>query len=61
MWRDEKCFKNLIGNRTLGRPWRRWEDNIKIYATGVGVYILFIWHRIGADGGSCEHGDGTSG
>jgi hypothetical protein len=49
-WRDEKCFKNLIGNRTLGRSWRRWEDNIKIYATGVGVYILFIWHRIGACG-----------
>ena len=24
------------GNRPLGRPWRKWEDNIKMYLQKVG-------------------------
>jgi hypothetical protein len=42
----------LVGNteekRPLGRPRRRWEDNIKI--DGV-VWIGLIWFRIGTIGG----------
>jgi hypothetical protein len=29
VWRPE-------GRRPLGRPWRRWEDNIKMYLQEVG-------------------------
>jgi hypothetical protein len=43
----------LEGQRPLGRPRRRWEDNIKmdIKVTGFGVWIRFIWFRIGTGGG----------
>jgi hypothetical protein len=37
----------------LGRPRRRWEDNIKIHFKNLGVkmWIGFIWLRIGTGGG----------
>ena len=41
------------GNRTLGRPKRRWRDNIKLYLqeVGLGDMDLLIWLRTGTDGG----------
>jgi hypothetical protein len=41
------------GRRPLGRPRRRWEDNIKmdLWEIGFGVWIGFIWLRIGTGGG----------
>jgi hypothetical protein len=40
------------GKRPLGRPRRRWEDNIKmnLQEVGVGVWTGSIWSRIGAGG-----------
>jgi hypothetical protein len=39
--RDEKCIKVLVGKperkRRLGRPRRRWEDNIRMDLTGEEV------------------------
>jgi len=36
------------GKRSLGRPRRRWEDNIKmdLQGVGVGVWTTLIWLRI---------------
>jgi hypothetical protein len=41
------------GRRPLGRPRRRWEDNVKMDVTeiGFGMWIGFIWLRIGTGGG----------
>jgi len=41
------------GKRPLGRPRRRWEDNIKLDLQGVGgvVGTGWSWHRIGTVGG----------
>jgi hypothetical protein len=41
------------GRRLLGRPRRRWEDNIKIdlREQGLGIWIGFIGLRIGTGGG----------
>jgi hypothetical protein len=36
------------GNRPLGRPRRRWEDNVKV--DGV-VWTILFWFRIGTSGG----------
>ena len=45
------------GNRPLGRPRRRWEDNIRIYLKEIGIQgIGLIWLRIGITGGACECG-----
>jgi hypothetical protein len=53
------------GRRPLGRPRRRWEDNIKMGLRAIGFgdvdWIGFIWLRIGTVAGSCEHGNETSG
>jgi hypothetical protein len=40
------------GSRPLGRPRCRWEDNIKmdLGEIGLGMWIGFIWLRIGAGG-----------
>ena len=40
------------GKKSLGRPRRRWEDNIKmdLQAVGWGTWTGFIWLRIGTDG-----------
>jgi hypothetical protein len=37
------------GNRLLGRPRRRWEDNIKmdLQEVGCGVWTGSMWFRIG--------------
>jgi len=43
------------GKRPLGRPRRRWEDNIKMDIQEVGRegmdWVGLIWLRIGTDGG----------
>ena len=40
------------GKRPLGRPRRRWEDNIKMYLEEMGVRGTgWSWLRIGTDGG----------
>ena len=41
------------GRRPLGRPRRRWEDNIKMNLQGVGggVGTGWSWLRIGTGGG----------
>ena len=41
------------GKRPLGRPRRRWEDNIKmdVRKWGVGVWTGWVWLRIGTSGG----------
>jgi hypothetical protein len=46
VWRPE-------GRRPLGRPRRRWEDNIKMDFQDVkwGARTGFIWLRIGTGGG----------
>jgi hypothetical protein len=46
VWRPE-------GRRPLGRPRRRWEDNIRmdLREIGFGMWIEFIWLRIGIGGG----------
>jgi hypothetical protein len=47
--------RKLEGKRPLGRPRRRWVDNIKIYLREVGwdgmVWTGSIWLRIGTSGG----------
>jgi len=42
-----------VGKRKLGRPRRRWEDNIKMdfQEVGCGVWTGSSWLRIGTDGG----------
>jgi hypothetical protein len=41
------------GRRPLGRPRRRWEDNIKmdLQKVGWGAWTGLIWLRIGTGGG----------
>ena len=41
------------GKKTLGRPRRRWEDNIKMILQEVGVVMGtgWSWLRIGTGGG----------
>jgi len=43
----------LEGRRQLGRPRRRWEDNIKmeLQEVGCGVWTGSSWLRIGTGGG----------
>jgi hypothetical protein len=38
------------GKRPLGRPRRRWVDNIKMDVRGIG-WIGLIWLKIGTSGG----------
>jgi hypothetical protein len=47
------------GWRALGRPRRRWEDNIKMDLQDVvwGSWTVFIWLRIGRGSGFCECGN----
>jgi hypothetical protein len=46
------AYKILVGKpegkRSLGRPRRRWEDNIKINVRRVWIGVL--WHMIGTGG-----------
>ena len=41
------------GKRALGKPRRRWENNIKmcLHNAGRGGMAGLIWPRIGTDGG----------
>jgi hypothetical protein len=49
----------------LGRPRRRWVDNIKMDLREIGwdgmEWIGLIWLRIGTVEGSCQHGNEPSG
>jgi hypothetical protein len=64
----EKCIQHFggkpDGRRPLGRPRRRWEDNIRMDFGEVGFgnvdWIGFIWLQ-GQVAGSCEHGNEPSG
>jgi len=53
-----------VGKRSLGRPRRRWEDNIKTYLQEVGCGCL-DWIELAEDWnrwrGSCERGNEPSG
>jgi hypothetical protein len=57
MGEDRVVHRVLVGkpegNRPLGRPRRRWEDNIKmnLQEVGGGVGTGWSWLRIGTDGG----------
>ena len=42
------------GKRPLGRPRRRWEDNIKMDLQEVVEGTGWSWLRIGADGGQIK-------
>jgi hypothetical protein len=44
--------RRLEGRRPLGRPRRRWEDNIKMdfSRSGMGAWTGLIWLRIGTGG-----------
>jgi len=49
------------GKRPLGRPWRRWEENIKMFKKwDVGAWTGSMWLRIGTGGGTCECGNEPS-
>jgi hypothetical protein len=41
------------GNSPLGRPWRRWEDNIKMDLQEVDVVVWtgLSWLKVGTGGG----------
>jgi hypothetical protein len=51
------------GKRPLGRPRRRWKDNIKmdLRETEIDAANGFGWLRIGSNGGFCENGNEPSG
>ena len=51
------------GKRPLGRPRRRWEDNIKmdLEEVGCGVWTGSSWLRIAHVAGNCEWGNEASG
>jgi hypothetical protein len=57
MGEERNVYKVLMGKaegrRPLGRPRHRWEDGIRIdlMEIGLGVWIGFIWLRIGIGGG----------
>jgi hypothetical protein len=46
------------GKRPLGRPRRRWKDNIKCI---IKKWTEFIWLRIGEVAGTCKCGNEPSG
>jgi hypothetical protein len=58
MGKTRNAYGILVGKteekRSLGRPRRRWVDNIKIYLRGIGwdgvVWTGSIWIRIGTSG-----------
>jgi hypothetical protein len=56
MWERKGAYRILVrpdGKRPLGRPWRRWEDNIKTDLQDVGcvAWTGLIWLRIRTGGG----------
>jgi hypothetical protein len=57
MGERRQAYKILVGKsegkRPLGRPWRRWEDNIRVNVSKrVGrLWTGFIWLRTGTKDG----------
>jgi hypothetical protein len=59
MGEERKVYKVVVGKpegkRPLGRPRRRWENEIRVDLREIGwrwgVWSGFIWLRIGAGGG----------
>jgi hypothetical protein len=51
-----------FGKKTLGRPRRRWEDNIKMDLRELGwkAWTGLIWLRMGQDARFCERGNEPS-
>ena len=39
MEEGRSAFKNLTGKRPLGRPRRRWEDNIRMDLEEIGINV----------------------
>jgi hypothetical protein len=56
MWERRGAYRALVrkpeGRRPLGRPRRRWEDNIKmdLREVGWGAWTGSIWLKIGTGG-----------
>jgi hypothetical protein len=54
MWEGRGGYRVLVGKpegrRQLGRPRRRWEDNIRTDLREVGVWTGWNWLRIGTGG-----------
>jgi hypothetical protein len=50
--RGDKKFKKLLSelNIPLGRPTRKWVDNIKINIKEMGHEYVFIWRRVANSG-----------
>jgi hypothetical protein len=60
--RDKKSTCRILagkpeGKKPLGRPRRRWVDNIKMNVRNGMVWIAYIWLRIGTVDDPCEHGN----
>jgi hypothetical protein len=56
--------KKPEGKRPLGKPKRRWKDNIKMDLQEVGGRVVgtgWIWLRIRTVAGTCGYGEGLSG
>jgi hypothetical protein len=57
MGKGRDAYRVLVGRpegrRTLERPRRRWEDNVKmdLQEVGWGAWTGLIWLRIGTGGG----------
>jgi hypothetical protein len=68
MGEERKVYKVLVGKpegrRPLGRPWRRWEDGIRMDLREIGLGGV-DWIRLAQDRdrwrGCCECGDEPSG
>ena len=46
MEEGRSSFKILTGKRPLGRPRRRWEDNIRMDLEGIGINAGSISHGV---------------
>jgi hypothetical protein len=67
MGKEKGVYRVLLGKpegkRPLGRPRRRWEDNIRmdLQEGGCGGWNRFDWLRIETGGERCECGNELSG
>jgi hypothetical protein len=67
MGEGRSVYRFLIGKlevkRPLGKPRRRWEDNIKMDLQEVRCWVWTgsSWLRIGTGAGTCESGNEPSG
>jgi hypothetical protein len=67
VWRRKQVYTGFCletqGTRPLGRPRRRWEDNIKmnLQEVGWGAWTGLIWLRIGTGDGSFKCSNEPSG